>query len=106
MTEAERIKIKAILPPSKQPEGKEEGEIQTPDIKVEAISCTIGYGNGDARIETEAFEIRVPLEIRIKIKGITTCLVAKNSVLTGRFTLWTSTDGRRGSLQKDVAHAE
>jgi hypothetical protein len=42
----------------------EEGEVPKPDLKVEAVSHTIGYGNGDGRIKTaEAFEVRVPLEI-------------------------------------------
>jgi hypothetical protein len=52
-----------LLPPAKQQADAEEGEVKTPDIKIKAISRTIRYGNGDGRIKTEAYEIRVPLEI-------------------------------------------
>jgi hypothetical protein len=84
MTEAERSRITTLLPPCKQPEG-EEGELKAPDIKVEAMSRMIGYGNRDAHIKTEAFEIRVPLEICIEIKEIMTRLGTKNTIPKGRF---------------------
>jgi hypothetical protein len=44
--------------------------VPKPDIKLEVIPRTIGYGSGKGRIKMEAFEIRVPLEIRQEIKEI------------------------------------
>jgi hypothetical protein len=86
MTEAERVKITTTLPPGKKQEQPlEAGEVLKPEIKVEAVTRTIGYGNGDGRIKTEAFELRVPLEIRLDIKEILTRLGNKNAVPEGRF---------------------
>jgi hypothetical protein len=83
MTEAERVKIKIkdTLPAGKKQDA-EEGKILSPDIKLEIISR---YGNGDSRIKTEAFEIRVPLEIRLDIKEILNRLGNKDLFPSGRF---------------------
>jgi hypothetical protein len=83
MTEAERKKILELVPKTKQP--AEEGEIVPPIIKLEVVARTIGFGNGANRITTEAFEIRVPIEIRIEIKEIVTRLGTKNQIPNGRF---------------------
>jgi hypothetical protein len=84
MTETERLTIKEALPKGKAQDTKV-GEVEKPDIKLEAITRTIGVGNGDGRIKTEAFEIRVPLEIRLMIKEILTRLGTKNAIPDGRF---------------------
>jgi hypothetical protein len=84
MTKTEHTKLQELLPQTKQPEA-EDGEIQTAAIKLEAISRTIGYGNGDARIKTKAFEIRVRLEIRIEIKEIMMRLGTNAKIPPGRF---------------------
>jgi hypothetical protein len=84
MTETEHLTIKEALSQGK-PQGIEEGEVEQPDIKLEAITHTIGFGNGDGRIKTEAFEIRVPLEICLMIKEILTQLGTKNAIPDGRF---------------------
>jgi hypothetical protein len=84
MTEAERRKIQDVLQ-TEEKKDTEEGEVVKPDIKLEATTRTVGYGNGDGRIKTEAFEIRVPMEIRLEIKEILTRLGNKNSVPEGRF---------------------
>jgi hypothetical protein len=83
MTEAERGQIETKLAPNKKQTTKE-GDIQ-PDIKLEVNTRTIGYGNGDTRIKTEAFEIRVPIEIRLEIKEIMTRLGSKNLIPAGVF---------------------
>ena len=80
MTETERIKITTLLPPSKST-NTEEGEIIKPDIKLKVISRAIGYGNGEGRIKTEAFEIRV----RKDIKEILTRLGNNGGIPTGRY---------------------
>ena len=84
MTEAERLAIKAAMQTSKPTEA-EEGELDIPDIKLDAITRTIGHGNGDGRVKTEAFEIRVPLEIRLIIKEILTRLATQDEIPDGRF---------------------
>jgi hypothetical protein len=84
MTESERLEIQKALPPGKK-EDTEEGEIIPPEIKLEVVARNLGYGNGDTRIKTEAFEIRVPLEIRIAIKEIMTRLGTKDLFPKGRF---------------------
>jgi hypothetical protein len=56
MTEAEQLKIKELLPVDKNIH-IEEGEVLKPDIKIEAKARTIGFGNGDDYIKTEAFKI-------------------------------------------------
>ena len=63
----------------------EAGEIIKPDIKLEVVSRTIGYGNGDTRIKTEAFEIRVPLEIRQEIKELMTRLGNNGGMPAGHY---------------------
>jgi hypothetical protein len=75
MTDAEQVKVNELLPTPKNATA-EEGEIFKPDIKLEAVARTIGFGNGDDRIKTEAFEIRVPSPIRIIVKEIMTRLLA------------------------------
>jgi hypothetical protein len=85
MTETERLKITEILPKIKPNQDKEEGEVPQPDIKLEEITRTIGYGNGDGRIKTEAFEIQVPLEIRQEIKEIMTRLGNNGGMPAGRY---------------------
>ena len=84
MTDAEKIKINALLPAPKNTT-VEEGEVIKPDIKLEAVARTIGFGNGESRIKTEAFEIRVPLAIRLLIKEILTRLGTHNALPEGRF---------------------
>jgi hypothetical protein len=84
MTKAERSKIQEALN-TEQKNDTEEGEVVKPDIELEETTRTVGYGYGNGRIKTEAFEIRVPMEIRIEIKEILTCLGKKNSVPEGRF---------------------
>jgi hypothetical protein len=84
MTEAERVTIQEALPKGKAKD-TEEGEVEKPDIKLEATTRTIGFGNGDGRIKTEAFKIRVPIEIRLMIKEILTRLGTKNAIPDGRF---------------------
>lgn len=84
MNETERLSIKNLLPAGKK-QDLEEGEIAKPAIKLEVVSRTLGCGNGDGRIKTEAFEIRVPLEIRVEIKEIMTRLGSKDSIPKGRF---------------------
>jgi hypothetical protein len=84
MTEIERTNIKKLLPPGKKKE-PQDGESANPDIKLEVISRTVGYGNGDSRVKTEAFEIRVPLEIRVEIKEIITRLGIKHLIPKGVF---------------------
>lgn len=85
MTEAEQVKINNLLPNPKDDNAAEEGEVVKPDIKLEAVARTIGFGNGDDRIKTEAFEIRVPSPIRLLIKEILTRLGTQNSLPEGRF---------------------
>ena len=84
MTDAEKIKLNELLPAPKN-QIIEAGEMLKPDIKLEAVARTIGFGNGDSRIKTEAFEIRVPLAIRLIIKEIMTRLGNAASLPTGRF---------------------
>jgi hypothetical protein len=84
MNETERLSIKNLLPAGKK-QDLEEGEIAKPEIKLEVVARTLGYGNGDGRIKTEAFEIRVPLEIRVEIKEIMTRLGSKDLIPKGRF---------------------
>ena len=84
MTDDEQSKINELLPPPKN-SNAEEGEIVKPDIKLEAYARTIGYGNDEGRIKTEAFEIRVPLAIRLPIKEILTRLGNQDAMPEGRF---------------------
>jgi hypothetical protein len=84
MTEAERRKIQEALT-TEEKQDTEKGEVVKLDIKLEVTTRTVRYGNGDGRIKTEAFEIRVPMEIRLEIKEILTCLGNKNSVPEERF---------------------
>jgi hypothetical protein len=65
MTESERLDIQKALPPGKK-EDTEEGEIIPPEIKLEVVNRNLGCGNGDTRIKTEAFEIRVPLKFALQ----------------------------------------
>jgi hypothetical protein len=88
MTETERLKITQILPKTKPNQVKEEGEVPQPDIKLEVISRTVGYGKGDGRIKTKAFEIRVPLEIRQEIKEIMTSLGNSGGMPAGMYILY------------------
>jgi hypothetical protein len=83
MTEAERKKIKQLIPATKK--RAHDGETQRPDIKLEVVTCTIGYGNGPGRIKTNAFQICVPLKIRLEIKEILTQLGSKEQIPDGRF---------------------
>ena len=84
MNDTEKTKINELLPKPKN-STVEDGEIIKPDIKLETISRNIGFGNGETRIKTEAFEIRVPLEIRLIIKEIMTRLGTQNALPEGRF---------------------
>ena len=84
MTDNEQSKINDLLPQPKNSTA-EEGEIARPDIKLEAYARTIGYGNGEGRIKTEAFEIRVPLPIRLLIKEILNRLGTQDAMPEGRF---------------------
>ena len=84
MTDDEQSKINELIPQPTNPT-VEEGEIVRPDIKLEAYARTIGYGNGEGRIKTEAFEIRVPLPIRLIIKEILTRLGTQDAMPEGRF---------------------
>jgi hypothetical protein len=83
MTEAERKKIKQFIPATKK--RAHNGETQRPDINLEVVPCTIRYGNGPGPIKMDAFEIRVPLEIRLEIKEILTRLGSKEQIPDGRF---------------------
>jgi hypothetical protein len=56
-----------------------------PNLKLEAVARTIGSGDGEGRIKTEAFEIRVPSAIHIVIKEILTRLGIQNALPKGRF---------------------
>ena len=62
-----------------------EREIIKLDIKLEVYARTIGYRNDEGRIKTEAFEIRVPLAIRLLIKEILTRLGDQDAIPEGRF---------------------
>jgi hypothetical protein len=83
MTTDERTKINELLPAGKKRDNT--GDELKPEIKVEVIARHIGFGNGDDRIKTDAFEIRVPLAIRIEIKEILTRLGNKGTLPKGRF---------------------
>ena len=83
MTTAETEKIKELLVTSKKRDNT--GDELKPEIRLEVMARHIGFGNGDARIKTDAFEIRVPLEIRIEIKEILTRLGNKGTIPEGRF---------------------
>ena len=83
MTDTECTKINELIPPAD--DEAEDGEIIKPELKLEAICRTIAFGNGDDRIKTEAFEIRVPLPIRLVIKEIMTRLGNQNILPQGRF---------------------
>jgi hypothetical protein len=83
MTETERKRIKQLIPATKK--RTHDDETQRPDIKLEVVARNIGYGNGPGRIKTDAFEIRVPLEIRLEIKEILTRLGSKEKIPDGRF---------------------
>ena len=83
MTPTERETIKGLLPASKKRDNT--GDELNPEIKLEVIARHLGYGNGDDRIKTDAFEIRVPIEIRIEIKEILTRLGSKGTIPEGRF---------------------
>ena len=76
MTDDEQSKINNLLPQPKN-SSAEEREIVRPDIKLKAYARTIGYGNG-------AFEIRVPLPIRLLIKEILTHLGTQDAMPEGR----------------------
>ena len=83
MTADEIANIKALLPASNKRDNA--GETLRPDIKLEVIARSIAFGNGAARIKTDAFEVRVPLEIRMPIKEILTRLGNTNTIPEGRF---------------------
>jgi hypothetical protein len=83
MTETERENTKEALPASKKCDNT--GEVLKPAIKLEVAAPNIAFGNGEARIKTDAFEVRVPLEIRIQIKEILTRLGSKGLIPEGRF---------------------
>jgi hypothetical protein len=84
MTEVEQVKINALLPTPKKSTAKE-GETIKPDIKLKAVARAIGSGNGDNRVKTEAFKIRVPLPVRLIIKEIMTRLGTHNLLPEGQF---------------------
>ena len=56
MTGDEQSRINDLIP---QPANStaEEGEIVQPDIELEAYARTIGYGNGEGPIKTEALSL-------------------------------------------------
>ena len=83
MTPIERETIKGVLPASKKRDNT--GDELKPDIKLEVLARHLGYGNGPDRIKTDAFEIRVPIEIRIEIKEILTRLGNNGTFPEGRF---------------------
>jgi hypothetical protein len=85
MSEAERITIQTAMLPATKKFTMEEGKLETPDITLEAITHTVGFGNGDSRIKTKAFEIRVPLEIRLTIKEILTRIATKDDIPDGPY---------------------
>ena len=70
-------------------------------MKVEVIARHLGYDNGDDRIKTDAFEIRVPIEIRIEIKEILTCLGNNSNIPKGRFIPYSLTQSIR--VQKSTS---
>jgi hypothetical protein len=83
MTADEITKIKELLPASKKRDNT--GKVFKPEIELEVvIARNIGFGNGPTRIKTDAFEIRVPIEICIPIKEILTRLSTKGSIPEGR----------------------
>ena len=77
MTTNKSAKIKGLLPASKKRDNTRD-EL-TPEIKLKVIARHIGFGNGNGRIKTEAFEIKVPIEIGIEVKEILTCLGNKGT---------------------------
>ena len=85
--EIETVKCKKgkglLLPASKKCDNN--GDKWKPEIKLEVITRNLGYGNGDDRIKTDAFEIRVPIEIRMEIKEILTRLGNNGTIPKGRF---------------------
>jgi hypothetical protein len=83
MTTKETSKSKSLLPASKKRDNT--GDELKPEIKLEVIARHVGFGNGNDRIKTDAFEIRVPIEIRIEIKEILTRLGNKGTLPEGRF---------------------
>ena len=83
MTPIEPEKIKGLLPASKKRDNT--GDELKPDIKLEVLARHLGYGNGPDRIKTDAFEIRVPIEIRIEIKEILTRLGNNGTFPEGHF---------------------
>jgi hypothetical protein len=108
MTETGRVKkITATLPSGKkQEQALEAGEVLKPEIKLEAVTRTIGCGNGDGRIKTEAFELRVPLEIRLDIKEILTRLGNKNAIPEGRFILYGLVQTVGAEVYKKMLHLQ
>jgi hypothetical protein len=84
MTESEQAQLNKLLPEPKLSDA-EEGEIAKPKIKLEVVACTIGCGNEENRIKTDAFEIRVPLAVRLIIKEIMTRLGNQEAIPEGRY---------------------
>jgi hypothetical protein len=86
MTDNEQTKINELLPAPKDDNTEaKDGEVIKPNLKLEAVARTIGFSNGEGRIKTEAFEIHVPLAIRVIIKEILTRLGIQNALPEGRF---------------------
>jgi hypothetical protein len=102
MNKAEWLKIKELLPPAKKTP-TEEGKVIKADIKLEAIARTVGFGNDDDRIKTEAFQIRIPLEIWLVIKEIMTRLRTQNSLPEGHFITYGLV---QSVVQENVPHAK
>jgi hypothetical protein len=72
MTADEIANIQELLPVKKKRDNMNDNP--KPVLKLEVVARSIGFGNGDTRIKTDAFEVRIPIEIRIPIKEILTRL--------------------------------
>jgi hypothetical protein len=83
MTQLETEQVKELYPASNK--HNEEGEVAPLNLKLEVVARGIGFGNGAGRIKTDAFEVRVPLEIRLPMKEILSRLGHKGLLPEGRF---------------------
>ena len=83
MTDAERAKIATLVPTTKKRDHS--GEVEETDLKLEIVTRTIGFGNGAGRLKTDAYEVCVPLAIRLEIKEILIRLGSKDLIPDGRF---------------------
>ena len=100
MTTVKRKKIKGLLLASRKRDNT--GGKLKPDIKLEVLACHLGYSNGDDRIKTDAFEIRVPIEIRIEIKETLTLLYNNGTIPDCRFIPYGLTQSAGAEVHKQM----